>query len=83
VARCISSAQARRYEPVYDVDPHTGDNIEIFYADEVLAKSLGGRTGWYWWTCMAGSLPDRMPKGPFATSYLAYRDAASQWLVED
>jgi hypothetical protein len=31
----------------------------------------------------AGSLPDRVPKGPFATSYLAYRDAARRWLLEE
>ena len=33
-------------------------------------------TGWFWWTCRVESLPDCSPKGPFATSYLAYRDAS-------
>jgi hypothetical protein len=77
MARGISSAQARRslYEPIYELDPRTGDSIEIFYADDVLAKSLGGRTGWYWWACRVGRLPDLPPKGPFATGYLAYRNA--------
>ena len=78
MARSISSAQARRHEPIYEADPQTGDSIEIFHADEVLAKSLGDRTGWYWWTCRAGTLPDLPPTGPFATSYLAYRNAVSR-----
>jgi hypothetical protein len=81
VARSISSATVRRpfHEPLYDVDPRTGDSIEIFYADEVLAKSFGTRAGYFWWRCQPRFLPDCPPKGPFAISYLAYRHAASRW----
>jgi hypothetical protein len=85
VARSITTATAQRrsHEPLYEADPRTGESIEVFYADAGLAKSLGSSTGWYWWTCRIGSVPDCSPKGPFATSYLAYRDAASPWFVED
>jgi hypothetical protein len=61
-------------EPLYDIDPRTGDTVEIFYADGALAKSFGTRSGWFWWSCQRGSLPDRAPTGPFQTSYAAYRD---------
>jgi hypothetical protein len=49
VARAIIATPAQRpsHDPLYEADPRTGDSIEIFYADKVLAKSLGGRTSWY------------------------------------
>jgi hypothetical protein len=63
----MSSVHARRslYEPVYDVDPRTGDRIEAFYADEVLAKSFGKYAGWFWWNCKCGFLPGGLLSGPF------------------
>jgi hypothetical protein len=61
-------------EPLYDVDPRTGDTVEIFHADSALAKSFGTRPGWHWWSCRRGFLPDRQPTGPFPTSYAAYRN---------
>jgi hypothetical protein len=76
MARAIVGAERRAaYEPLYDVDPLTGRTIEVFYADRVLARSFGTCGGWFWWTCLPGYLPDRLPAGPFATSYAAYRDA--------
>jgi hypothetical protein len=81
VARAISSAIKRRplYEPLCDVDPRTGDSVEVFYADDVLAKSFGRHAGWFWWSCQVGCLPKGPPSGPFTTSYLAYRNAATRW----
>jgi hypothetical protein len=67
-------------EPLYDVDPRTGAAVEIFYADDVLAKSFGTRPGWFWWSCRRGFLPDGQPTGPFGTSYAAYRNVAGQWI---
>jgi hypothetical protein len=78
MARAIVTARAARraaYEPLYDIDPHTGASIEVFYADRVLAESFGTRAGWFWWACQHGRLPDDPPIGPFATSYTAYRNA--------
>ena len=62
-------------EPLYDIDPQTGDTVEIFYADGALAKSFGTRPGWHWWSCRRGSPPDGAVTGPFPTSYRAYRAA--------
>jgi hypothetical protein len=65
----------RNCEPLYDIEPHTGATIEVFYADRVLAASFGKRgAGWVWWTCWRGGRP-REPAGPFSSKYRAYRDA--------
>ena len=32
-------------------------------------------TGWYWWTCLPGCLPDSEPCGPFDTYAEALADA--------
>ena len=70
------SGRRDRHEPLYEIDRQTGDTIEVFYADHVLAASFSAPgTGWFWWTCQSGQLPDTPPCGPFATSYTAYRDA--------
>jgi hypothetical protein len=84
MAQAVSSDPKRRaaYEPLYDIDPRTGASVEIFYADRVLAESFGARSGWFWWSCQKGFLPDREPTGPFATSYLAYRDAVMRWIAD-
>ena len=34
-----------------------------------------GGTGWYWWTCLPGCLPDSEPMGPFGTEAEAIEDA--------
>lgn len=66
-----------QHEPFYDVDPRTGASVEVFYADRVLAESFGARgAGWFWWSCQGGSLPEGEPRGPFTSSYLAYRNFA-------
>ena len=78
MARAVISDPKRRtaYEPLYDIDPQTGASVEIFYADRALATSFGTRSGWFWWRCKPGSLPEVPPIGPFATSYAAYRNFA-------
>jgi hypothetical protein len=79
MARAIITLRTERrpaYEPLYDIDPHTGASIEVFYADRALANSFGRGTGWFWWSCQRGSLPDSPPTGPFDTSYAAYRNFA-------
>lgn len=32
-------------------------------------------TGWYWWACFPGCLPDGEPSGPFNTEQEAHDDA--------
>ena len=77
MARAVISDPKRNTacEPLYDIDPQSGASVEIFYADRVLATSFGARdTGWFWWACQRGSVPEGLPTGPFANGYLAYRD---------
>jgi hypothetical protein len=65
----------RKFAPLYDVDWIAGRSIEVFHADEELARAIGGSVGWYWWARYPGCLPDGDAFGPFPTSYRAYRDA--------
>jgi hypothetical protein len=78
MARAVISDPERRaaYEPLYDFDARAGATIEVFFADNVLAKSFDTRAGWFWWRCKPGCLPDMPPNGPFGTSYAAYRNAS-------
>ena len=77
MARAVASNFERRasYEPLYDFDPRTEASVEVFYADQVLAKSFDTRPGWFWWTCrpavqQAGSAlcrgPVHLPDGASA-----------------
>jgi hypothetical protein len=51
---CRHSTQRRsQYEPLYDVDPHTGVTIEVFFGDHVLAGMLG-----FDGPCNPGCVPD-------------------------
>ena len=76
MARGIVSKMDRRpaFEALYEIDPRTGASIEVFYADRGLAESFGTRCAGG-----AGGLASpaacQMATGPFASSYLAYRDA--------
>jgi hypothetical protein len=81
VARAVISDPKRHtaYEPLYEIDPQTGDSVEIFYADRAVARSFGtSEAGWFWWTCRVGSLPSDPPTGPFTSSYRAYRNFAGR-----
>lgn len=40
-------------------------------------------SGWYWWACLPGCLPDSDANGPFATSAEALADAQSNADDED
>jgi hypothetical protein len=75
MARASNPTRLAAYEPFYDLDPQTGNTIEVFYAHRVLAESFGARAGWFFWSGQPGCLPEAPPVGPFATSYAAYRDA--------
>jgi hypothetical protein len=63
-------------EPLYDTNPRTGATLEVFYADTALATCLSiRRAGWCHWTCRPGCWQPTTPRGPFASRYVAYRDA--------
>ena len=67
--------QRPRREPLYDVHPHTGVSIEVFYSDRTLETFGRCGAGWFWWPRRRGCSPDGSPTGPFSTSYAAYRHA--------
>lgn len=46
-------------------------SFEVFYTDQ--RKPHG--SGYYWWPCFPGYLPDGDPNGPFPTAEGAYLDA--------
>src|SRR5215218_3333729 len=78
--RANTKLQQRQREPLYDTDTRTGARIEVFWADPALAKCFGlSSSGWLWWSCRPASLVRGEPRGPFASSYRAFRDALIQF----
>jgi hypothetical protein len=69
--------QRARREPLFDVHPHSGATIEVFYADRTMEAFGRCGAGWFWWSRRRGRSPDSLPTGPFATSYAAYRHVMS------
>ena len=39
------------------------------------AVETGDESGWYWWSCFPGCIPDSDPYGPFLTEAEAIADA--------
>lgn len=68
-------------------DPYALPDVETFFhnhsggtpnlgADACLETEDGcPGTGWYWWPCYPGCLPDGDPNGPFRTEADALADA--------
>jgi hypothetical protein len=63
-----------RHETLFDTHPVTG-SFEVFYADRALESFGWSGAGWYWWVRRRGFAPNGRARGPFPTSYSAYRDA--------
>ena len=73
-------------DPKRESDPHVLPDVEVFFDD---ADTVNGHarnfdsngdpveSGWYWWACFPGCLPDSDPEGPFATEAEALADAQS------
>ena len=57
------------------------NNIEVFQVPEDYQPEREGEpgsvvdSGWYWWSCCPGCLPDGEPSGPFDTYREALLDA--------
>ena len=67
-------------DPTRETDPHALPDIEVFYNDadstDCAHDEYGPlETGWYWWGCFPGCLPDGDPLGPFDTESEAIADA--------
>jgi hypothetical protein len=52
-------------------------SFEVFWHD----RRDESESGWYWWACFPGCLPDGEPSGPFAYSQQAHQDA-DEWAPE-
>lgn len=73
------------YHPFHDEEGETYGSFEVFWHDakdteegDVWHDEYGdiwADSGWYWWACFPGCLPDGEPAGPFARSDLAFYDA--------
>ena len=60
------------------VEPY--GSFEVFWfdaEDEDIDAYMENKasSGWFWWSCFAGCLPDGEKIGPFASSEQAYNDA--------
>ena len=56
MAQPIATDPKRRaaFEPLYDIHPRTGANIEVFYADRTLETFGRVGAGWFWWSRRRG-----------------------------
>jgi len=64
-------------DPARETDPHALPDTEVFHSDEYPAEDgeTALESGWYWWPCFPGCLPDGDACGPFATEAEALADA--------
>lgn len=71
-------------DPRREDDPHSLPDVEVFYFDsdeaeagtwEMTDDGEIAPSGWYYWSCFPGCLPDSDPVGPFATEAEALADA--------
>lgn len=60
-------------DPARAEDPHALPDVEVFYISEI--HHGFEETGWYWWSCLPGCLPDGEAVGPFETEEEALADA--------
>lgn len=57
---------------------NAGYKAELYGECVVDDEGNCGGTGWYWWACFPGCLPDSDPVGPFDTEADALADAQSE-----
>lgn len=75
-------------DPTCKADLHSLPDVEVFYMTENDIREAGPdscwyledsteplESGWYWWSCFPGCLPDSDPCGPFASEAEALADA--------
>lgn len=70
-------------DPTRESDPHALPNIEVFYMHESIWFGMEGDfhyddSGWYYWYCLPGCLPDSDPVGPFDSYEAALEDAQDE-----
>lgn len=60
---------------------NAGDKATLYGECVVDDEGDCGGTGWYWWTCFPGCLPDSEPSGPFKSEAEALADAQGDSLA--
>ncbi len=70
--------------PEREDDEHALPDIEVFFNDGTLydQEDDAFETGWYWWSCFPGCLPDGEPSGPYKTEAEALADAQADAAYE-
>jgi hypothetical protein len=53
--------QCTAHDPLYDIDPATGDSIEVFYADREVEIFGQCGAGWFWRSRRRGFSLDALP----------------------
>jgi hypothetical protein len=73
----VSSLDRRqgKHEAIFDFHPVTGACFEVFYSDRTLESFGWSGAGWFWWPRRRRFAPEGTARGPFPTSYSAYRNA--------
>ncbi len=67
------------YQQFLDDDGNTYGSFETWEHDaENTSAANDMPSGWYWWACFPGCLPDSEPNGPFATEAEAISNALDQ-----
>ena len=72
--------------PARETEPTALPDVEVFYmtqseieeAEWTDGDNDPKETGWYYWFCFPGCLPDSEPNGPFSTKAEAIADAQEQ-----
>jgi hypothetical protein len=49
---------AQPREPIHDVHPLTGVNIEVFFVYRAMETFGRGNAGWFWWPRLRGCSPE-------------------------
>lgn len=72
--------------PARESDPYALPDLEIFFVSRMEAaynmenmdhanENTLTESGWYYWYCFPGCLPDSDPYGPYKTKQAALKDA--------
>lgn len=77
---CADPEAMSGYHKFQNEEGESYGSFEVFWLDDHddLVHEALYESGWYWWPCFPGCLPDcEEPTGPFETSVQAYSDAMS------
>ena len=65
-------------DPARANDPHALPDVEVCYVTAAESIEFVSHTGWYYWFCFPGCLPDSDLIGPFETEAAAVAAAQGE-----